>query len=156
MQKSDYLKPLSLGLFICLIISGCASIKKEIRDSGTHSMESQLRASGFKIMIADTKDRQELMNSLPPQTITRIARPDNVYYIYPDPNVCSCLYVGRDAEYQSLQQLSASASQSRQASYMHQRAETQEAGNAPMGPWGNYGWGLTNPNSMGRPAWDPE
>ena len=38
--------------------------------------------------------------------MTRIPRPDNVYYIYSDPDLCSCLYVGRQQEFDHLQQLS--------------------------------------------------
>jgi hypothetical protein len=138
-------------------LAACTSIKQDIRESGARSMENQLRAAGFKIMIADTQERQNMLNGLPPERVTRIPRPDNVYYIYPDPDVCHCLYVGRETEFQNLQQLSRDSAQSNQALITHEIQENQQAGWAPSGPWGNWGyWGITNPNSMGRPAWDPE
>jgi uncharacterized protein YceK len=147
-----------LFLFAALLtLSGCSTVQHEIKESSTRSMESQLRAAGFKIMMADTAERQRMLNSLPPETVTRIPRPDNVYYIYPDPDVCSCLYVGRESEFEKLQQLSADMATSNQAMITHEIEENQQAGWSPSGPWGNMGyWGLTNPNSMGRPAWDPE
>lgn len=144
-------------LLAALAMSSCATVQHEMRESSTRSMEYQLKAAGFKIMLADTAERQRMLNGLPPETVTRIPRPDNVYYIYPDPDVCSCLYVGRETEYEKLQQLSADLANSNQAMITHEIAENEQAGWAPSGPWGNMGyWGLTNPNSMGRPAWDPE
>ncbi|GAB6048311.1 hypothetical protein JCM19379_21400 [Methyloparacoccus murrellii] len=151
----------SLRTLACLALLGaltaCEAVKHDIRESSTRSMEDQLKAAGFKIMLADTQERQKMLNSLPPERVTRIPRPDNVYYIYPDPDVCSCLYVGREVEFEKLQQLGAELAQSNRAMITHEIAENQQAGWAPSGPWGNWGyWGITNPNSMGRPAWDPE
>ena len=144
-------------LILGLALAGCSSVSKEIKDSGTTSMESQLRAAGFKIMIADTRERQDMLTTLSPEHLTRIPRPDNVYYIYADPDVCQCLYVGREAEYRQFQQLGLDGRKSAQASITHEIQENQQAGWSPSGPWGNWGyWGITNPNSMGRPAWDPE
>ena len=140
-----------------LTLAGCAEVKHDFRESSTRSMENQLKAAGFKIMLADTAERQKMLQSLPPETVTRIPRPDNVYFIYPDPDVCSCLYVGRQPEYERLQQLGAEMAQANRAMITHEIEENQQAGWAPSGPWGNWGyWGITNPNSMGRPAWDPE
>ena len=150
----------SLGgalLVTALTLAGCAEVKHDFRESSTRSMENQLKAAGFKIMLADTEERQKMLQSLPPETVTSIPRPDNVYFIYPDPDVCSCLYVGRQTEYEKLQQLGAEMAQANRAMITHEIEENQQAGWAPSGPWGNWGyWGITNPNSMGRPAWDPE
>jgi hypothetical protein len=145
------------ALVAVVLLSACSSVKHEITNSSTRSMESQLRAAGFKIMMADTKERQEMLTTLPPERVTRIPRPDNVYYIYADPDICSCLYVGRESEFNNLQQLGKDSARSNQATVTHEIQENQQAGWSPSGPWGNWGyWGITNPNSMGRPAWDPE
>jgi hypothetical protein len=149
--------PRMFALMILVAMAGCATVKHEMKESSTRSMENQLKAAGFKIMMADTAERQRMLTGLPPESVTRIPRPDNVYYIYPDPDVCNCLYVGRETEYDKLQQLSQDMASSNQAMITHEIAENQQAGWSPSGPWGNMGyWGLTNPNSMGRPAWDPE
>ncbi len=144
-------------LWVALAVSGCAEVEHDIRESSTRSMENQLKAAGFKIMLADTRERQDMLRSLPAETVTRIPRPENTYYIYPDPDVCSCLYIGRESEYERLQQLSVDMAKSNREMITHEIAENQQAGWSPTGPWGNWGyWGITNPNSMGRPAWDPE
>ena len=154
-MKSVRAFTLVIATVFSLTLTACSTISHDIKESSTRSSEDQLRAAGFKIMIADNQERQEMLNGLPPETITRIPRPDNVYYIYPDPDVCMCLYVGREEEFQSLQQLRSSGQQSNQAMIAHQMDENQRAGWSPAGPWGNWGWWLNNPNSMGRPAWDP-
>ncbi len=145
------------SLLGAVLLTACTTLKHEYRESNARSMEEQLRDAGFKVMLADTQERQKMLTTLRPETLTRIPRPDNVYYIYADPDLCSCLYVGRESEYDKLQQLSADMAKSNQAMITHEIAENQQAGWAPSGPWGNWGyWGITNPNSMGRPAWDPE
>ena len=147
------------GLFLLglLALSACTTIKHDMRESSTRSMEDQLKAAGFKLMLADTQERQKMLTTLPPERVTRIPRPNNVYYIYSDPDLCSCLYVGRQQEFDHLQQLSVDMANANQAMVTHEIAENQQAGWSPSGPWGNMGyWGLTNPNSMGRPAWGPE
>lgn len=77
------------------LLSGCQTVKHEIQESNARTTENQLTAAGFKIMMADTKERQKMLTSLPPDTMSHFQRPDNTYYVYPDPVVCSCLYVGR-------------------------------------------------------------
>jgi hypothetical protein len=142
-------------LLTALLLAACSSINSAFRNSETRLTEEHLLSAGFKIMIADTKARQEMLHSLAPETISRIPRPDNVYYIYADPVLCSCLYVGREIEYRKLQQLAADLRISDEQMIANEIREDQQAGWGPTGAWGKWGsWGM-NPNSMGRPAWDP-
>ena len=98
-----------------------------------------------------------MLTSLPPDSMSHFQRPDNTYYVYPDPVVCSCLYVGRQQEFEKLQKLSVDLANSNRAMISHEISENQQAGFAPSGAWGTMGyWGITNPNSMGRPGYDPE
>lgn len=155
MTPCPRVKPLML--FALTLLSACSQIKHDMRQSETRSTEEQLLHAGFKIMMADTRERQSMLNGLPPESVTRIPRPDNIYYIYADPDLCSCLYVGRQPEYDRLQQLKVDLNKSNRATINHEIAENQAGDWAPSGPWGNWGyWGITNPNSMGRPAYDPE
>ena len=101
-------------------------------------------------MLADQMDRQQMLNSLPADTITRIQKDDDVYYIYPDPDGCVCLYVGRDSEYQRLQQLAVERQVSDQQLMVNDMAANAQNGWGPMGPWGS--WANNNP---GRPNWYP-
>jgi hypothetical protein len=139
------------------LLFGCQTVKHEIQESNARTTENQLTAAGFKIMMADTKERQKMLTSLPADTMSHFQRPDDTYYVYPDPVVCSCLYVGRQQEFEKLQKLSVDLANSNRAMISHEISENQQAGFAPSGAWGNMGyWGITNPNSMGRPGYDPE
>lgn len=151
------------GLFRCfgMILSGlmlvsCSQMVSSMKDSNIRLSESHLLDAGFKIMMADTKERQTMLNSLPPDQITSIPRPDQTYYIFPDPKVCSCLYVGRQAEFNRLQQLAVDSRISSEQLAIHELQQDYQSGWGPMGPWGygNDGYlGGNNPN--GNPAWDP-
>ena len=81
--------------FFCLLgalfFSGCSSINSEIKDSRNRIEEQHLLDAGFKIVIADTKETQDLLNSLAPEAITRIDRPEGLFYIYADPDTCASL-----------------------------------------------------------------
>jgi hypothetical protein len=141
------LRPLFFAA-LALSLAACAQIK----ESGNRLEESHLRDAGFKIMLADREDRQQMLKSLPSDTITRIQKDDSVYYIYPDPDGCVCLYVGREAEYRRLQQLAVERQVSDQQLRYNDMAASYANGWGPMGPWGNWG---VNGNYTGRPSWDP-
>ncbi len=121
----------------------------QIKESGNRLEESHLRDAGFKIMLADRADRQQMLKSLPADTITRMQQEDTVYYIYPDPDGCVCLYVGREAEYRRLRQLAVERQVSDQRLRYNDMAASSANGWGPMGPWGSWG------NYSGRPNWDP-
>ena len=133
---------------LALLLSACA----QVRDSDTRLTENHLLTAGFKIMLADTVERQRMLNALPPETVTRIPRDDTVYYIYADPDLCSCLYVGREAEFQRLQELALERRDSDRRMIANELDQDARLGWGPTGPWGQ--WGM-NGNYTGRPNWDP-
>jgi hypothetical protein len=92
-------------------------------------------------MAADTAEKQQLLHSLPARSITRIVRPDNTYYMYADPDLCACLYVGRDAEYSNLTRLGAERHLSDEQLATNELEQGQAAGWTPTGPWGGMGYG---------------
>ena len=133
---------------LALSLAACAQVK----DSETRLTENHLFTAGFKIMMADTPERQGMLNTLTPETITRIPREDNVYYIYADPDICSCLYVGREAEFRKLQRLMAERRDAEENLIANEMDQDTRLGWGPTGPWGNLGMGG---NTAGRPNWDP-
>jgi hypothetical protein len=133
---------------LVLLLASCAQIK----DSDTRLTEEHLLTASFKIMMADTPERQGMLNGLAPETINRIPRPEEVYYIYADPDVCSCLYVGRQQEFDKLQELAVERQISDQQMVANELQQDQRLGWGPTGPWGNWWMGG---NSAGRPDWDP-
>lgn len=135
----------ALSVAALAVLAACA----QIRESGNRLEEAQLRGAGFKIMLADRPDRQEMLRSLAPDTLTRLQQDGKDYYIYPDPDGCVCLYVGREGEYRALQQRAADLQASNQQLMYNDMAMEAQNGWGPMGPWGSWG------NYSFRPNWDP-
>jgi hypothetical protein len=61
--------------------------------------EDRLAAAGFIMKPANTPDRQLMLDRLPPHQF--LIRPDGntINYVYSDPLVCDCLYVGTQQAY---------------------------------------------------------
>jgi hypothetical protein len=84
---------LALALALCAL-GACESQKQRVQDR-----EDNLAAAGFIIHPANTPDRKTMLAALPPhQFITRI-NGDVVHYVYADPLVCACLYIGTQQAY---------------------------------------------------------
>jgi hypothetical protein len=56
--------------------------------------EDNLSAAGFIVRPANTPERQAMLSRLPPHKFIQRVSGDVVHYIYSDPLVCGCLYVG--------------------------------------------------------------
>lgn len=61
--------------------------------------EDKLSAAGFVIKPASTPERQAMLARLPANKFVRRTNGDNVHYVYADPLVCGCLYVGSQDAY---------------------------------------------------------
>lgn len=94
----------SLALLICC--SACQTPSQRIAGH-----EDDLVAAGFVIRPADTAERRQLLERLPPHKFVRRDKDDTVHYVYADPTVCKCLYVGTQAAYQHYVQNRQSAAQ---------------------------------------------
>ena len=82
------------------LLPGCAAIEKAER-KGTEQM---LAAAGFKVLPADTPQRQSALAQLKPYTISRQIRGNQVYYVYPDADG-NFAYVGDQNAYSKYQNL---------------------------------------------------
>ena len=92
-------------IFPCaILLAGCASIVSR--------QEAQLDAAGFRMVPADTPERQAQMTGLPARQFVRGANGDFITYTYADPLVCNCLYVGSDAAYAAYHRMLAQSSAS--------------------------------------------
>jgi hypothetical protein len=58
-----------------------------------------LTGFGFKVVLANTPERQDALRQLPPQKFLRQMRGEKVVYVYADPANCGCLYVGSQTAY---------------------------------------------------------
>ena len=92
------------ALLISLIVAaaaGCATL----RAAETPSMEEFLSAAGFHPEAVDTPEKLADVQTLPARQLLSQIRDGKTSYVYRDPSVCHCLYVGGEAEYQRYQHL---------------------------------------------------
>ena len=66
--------------------------------------ENDLAAAGFLVRPADTSERRTLLAKLPAHKFVQRVKDDKVHYVYADPTVCKCLYVGTQQAYGLYQQ----------------------------------------------------
>jgi len=87
---------------LCAVsLTGCATL--QARD--TRAAEHTLIAAGFQARPADTPKKVAQLDALTPRRLMRRPLDGQVHYIYADPIICRCLYVGGEAEYQRVRQL---------------------------------------------------
>lgn len=90
-MRSSRLATLLLG--IGLITACQTSSERVVR------REDNLAAAGFLARPANTPERQAMLARLPAHKFVQHAKGDKIDYVYADPLVCKCLYIGSQAAY---------------------------------------------------------
>jgi hypothetical protein len=82
------------GMLVGLLVGmgGLAACQTQQQIVSEH--EDNLAAAGFVVRPANTPERQDMLKRLPPHKFVQRVSGDTVHYIYADPLVCGCLYVG--------------------------------------------------------------
>jgi len=111
-------------------LAGCASPQELVQDH-----ENMLAAAGFLVRPANTPERQQTLASLPPNRLVQRFHDDKVAYLYADPLVCHCLYVGSQGAYGLYQQ-------QRLADEQVEATQFGYGGGFGWGPWGGFGPGF--------------
>src|SRR5215470_9482122 len=90
------LGPILTAFGLCLALAACLG-----GDGSQNVMnkEDLLAASDFRFVPANTPQRQAAFRRLPPHKFVREVRGDKVVYIYADPTICVCIYVGGQKAY---------------------------------------------------------
>ena len=81
-------------LGVALLASGCTNPQQRVQNK-----EDLLAAAGFIARPANTPERQAMLRRLPPDRFVRRARGNQFVYLFADPLVCNCLYIGDEAAY---------------------------------------------------------
>jgi hypothetical protein len=85
---------------LCVAAAGC--------ETNTKFKEDMLSSSGFKATPPSTPALLASMKSLPPHKLSKTTYKGKTVWVYPDPTICGCLYVGnqiaRDAYVQKQSQ----------------------------------------------------
>jgi hypothetical protein len=98
--------------------------------------ESDLAASGFVVKVADTTERRLMLSLLPPNRFVQRKHEDEIHYVYADPVVCKCLYVGTEQAYGAFRKLEADQ---RLADEQEMTAQMYSDPAWRWGPWGPWG-----------------
>ena len=117
--------------FALALLTGCQSTQ-------VLQEEDNLTEAGFTVLIADTAQRQDMMNRLPPNQFVQRVSGDTVHYVYADPTVCGCLYIGTQEafdQYVSNQRLDFEEAQRIAYLNFYDAAWNWDA----WGPWGPLG-----------------
>jgi hypothetical protein len=115
---------LTIGALLAVAI-GCTTTKER---------ENMLSAAGFKMVPANTPEREAHLKSLPADKITPVQREGTTYYTFPDPKN-NVLYVGREQQYQEYRKLRY------QKQLADEQMETAQMNENAWGAWGAWGPG---------------
>lgn len=83
-----------LAILGAIGVDGCVTARERITQR-----EDDLAAAGFLVKPANTPQRQQMLARLPANRFVQRSHNDEVHYVYADPTVCNCLYVGSQQAY---------------------------------------------------------
>jgi len=113
------------------MLGACATQQERVTQK-----EDSLAAAGFTVRPANTPERQAMLNKLPPDHFVQRVHGDVVTYVYADPMVCDCLYVGSQQDYGQYRQ------QKQLQKIANDQQMTAEMYSDPSWNWGAWGpWG---------------
>lgn len=127
-------KLVGLAAGLVLAVTACASIERQEAEQ----TEQLLAATGFKMKLADTPQKQAELQAMKQNKILPRTKNGAVYFIYADAKGCNCLYVGDQASYDAYQRLAVQ----REIAVADQEAalDAEESAEMNWGAWGYPGW----------------
>lgn len=123
---------------LALIIGPAGLSACQLSQDGIVQHENDLSAAGFTVRLANTAERQAMLNRLPPNQFVVRTNGGITHYIYADPVACTCLYIGSPQaydQYRSNQQLDY-VGQQKMAALLYDDAAWDWGA---WGPWGSLG-----------------
>jgi hypothetical protein len=128
---------MEIALIAMFAITACQS-----QSAFVAQKEDNLAAAGFVVRPANTPERIAMLNRLPPHQFVQRVNGDIVHYVYADPLVCGCLYVGTQQAY-SQYKLHQQQQRLADEQLMTAQTYTDTTWNwGAWGPWGPPGFGL--------------
>jgi hypothetical protein len=117
-------------------LSGCTTKAERVENR-----EDLLAAAGFNVIPASSPDRRREIAGLPAHHFLSEVHGDKVIYLYADPLVCNCIYVGGQPAYDTYRQ---EVFQRQIATQQQVAADTLQRDTWDWGPWGP-GWWVYGP-----------
>ena len=150
---------ISLALtFSIAALCGCGSIKTMEPQPPTpqqqaEQIEPMLSAAGFRMLPADTPERQQHLETLVPLQVNYyMGKTGNLHYYMADPDYCKCMYVGSEQDYQKYEQLKLNQlSEAKEGEISRQNLEAQQLQDMDeqeemFNPYGMNLWGPMGPS----------
>jgi hypothetical protein len=151
-------RPTTSIAFILLIaafsaaLAGCGSIQPTpppTPEQQAEQVEPMLSAAGFRMLPADTPQRQQQLETLVPFDVNYyVGKTGTLHYYMADPVYCKCMYIGTEENYQQYEKLKLNeqfqekegeiSQQDLEAQQMEEMEEQEEMFNP-------YGMGLVGP-----------
>jgi hypothetical protein len=69
----------------------------------TKAPDNMFTESGFQVRYADTPEKRAILRRLPPDKLLTRQTNGRTYYMYADPTMCVCVYVGTPENYARFQ-----------------------------------------------------
>jgi hypothetical protein len=137
------------GMMVWLVLSIAAVAACQSQQQIVEQREDNLAAAGFLVRPANTPERQVMLHRLPPHQFIQRVNGDVVHYVYADPLVCGCLYVGTQQAYN---QFKANQLQKNLADEQLMTAQSYSDAAWNWGAWGPWvapGYGFVYGPAMG-------
>jgi len=141
---------LLIGAF-SVALFGCASLEPQppTPQQQAEQIEPMLSAAGFRMLPADTLERQQQLDSLLPlQVQYYIGKTGNLHYWMADPDYCKCMYIGAEEAYQKYEKLKLDEQfQAKEGEISQRNLEAQQLEEMDMQEemFNPYGMGLVGP-----------
>ncbi len=130
---------------------GCASLQPQPPNppQQAEQIEPMLSAAGFRMLPADTPERQKQLDSLLPlQVQYYVGKTGNLHYWMADPDYCKCMYIGTEEAYQKYEKLKLDEQfQEKEGEISQRELEAQQMEDMDMQEdmFNPYGLGLVGP-----------
>ena len=98
----------SLIVAFSAALAGCGSIQPPppTPEQQAEQLEPMLAAAGFRMLPADTPERQKQLESLLPlQVLYYVGKTGKLHYYMADPYYCKCMYIGSEEKYQQYEKM---------------------------------------------------
>jgi hypothetical protein len=146
-----WIRGLALAVVV-VVLSGCGSIKEQAPPSPSQQaeqIEPMLSAAGFRLLPADTPERQQQLATLLPLDVQYyVGKTGNLHYWMADPYYCKCMYIGSEQAYQKYEQLKLNQQfAAKEGEISQENLEAQQMQDMDMQEemFNPYGMGLVGP-----------
>jgi hypothetical protein len=92
-------RALAAAVVVALAGAGCVGPRKQREQAARR--EYLLTRAGFRQIPADRPERAAALERLEAGQVVPVVHDERTFYVYPDREICHCLYVGRADEYDS-------------------------------------------------------